>query len=310
MESKVEKLIIIGSGPAGLTAAVYAARGGLNPLVVSGRTPGGQLMLTTDVDDFPGFSEGIQGPKLMAQFRAQAEKFGTRFVAEDVVEVDFKKPPFIIQTETQKLLAQTVIIATGASAKWLGLPSEQRLIGRGVSACAVCDGPFFKGKRVVVVGGGDAAMREAQHLSKFALSVTVIHRRETLRAQEVLQKLIRGKTNVLILLNSVVEEVLGQEKVTGVRVKNLASGKSSILETDGVFLAIGHKPSTEFLQGQVNLNEQGYLVVENETLTSVPGVFAAGDVADWKYRQAVSAAGAGCKAALDAEEYLEHLKLG
>lgn len=309
MDQKSEKVVIIGSGPAGLTAAIYAARGNLEPLVIAGREAGGQLMLTTDVDDFPGFPEGIQGRDLMAKFRAQAEKFDTRFLAEDVLSVDFSSQPFTINTETKVIKTQTVVIATGASAQWLGLPSEQRLRGRGVSACAVCDGPFFRDKRVIIVGGGDAAMREAQHLSKYAKEVTVVHRRDELRAQPALRELVKAKPNVSFSFNSAVEEVLGKEKVTGVKIKNVVSGEESTLDIDGIFLAIGHKPNTSFLQGQVELNDKGYIVVKHETETSVPGVYVAGDVADWKYRQAVTAAGAGCKATLDVEEYLENIKI-
>lgn len=306
---KIEKLVIIGSGPAGLTAAIYAARGNLNPVVFAGREAGGQLMLTTDVDDFPGFPEGIQGPELMLLMRKQAERFGTRFYSEDVVAAGFKNKPFVVQGESQKVWTECVIVATGASAMWLGLPSEQRLIGKGVSACAVCDGLFFKGKNVVVVGGGDTAMREAQHLSKVCKQVTVVHRRGELRAQAALQQLVRSKPNVDFILNSVVDEVLGEEKVVGVRLKNVQTDKVGELPIDGVFIAIGHHPNTGFLQGQLELDKKGYIVVADETYTSVEGVFWAGDVADKKYKQAVTAAGAGCKAALDAQEYLEKLKL-
>lgn len=307
-QPKVEKLIIVGSGPAGLTAAIYAARGNLNPLVVAGREAGGQLMLTTDVDDFPGFPEGTQGPDLILNIRKQAEKFNTRFIEEDVISVDLSKKPFTIKTETQELLAQSVIIATGASAMWLGLPSEQRLRGKGVSACAVCDGFFFKGKEVIVIGGGDASMREAQHLSKYATKVTIVHRRDVLRAQPALQELVKSKPNVEFLWNSEVVEVLGEDAVTGVKIKNTQSEEVSEMPIGGVFLAIGHKPNTDFLKGQVELDEKGYIVVKDETQTSVEGVFFAGDVADKKYKQAVTAAGMGTKAALDVEEYLENLK--
>lgn len=304
----MEKLIIIGSGPAGLTAAIYAARGNLNPLVISGREAGGQLMLTTDVDDFPGFEAGIQGPELMEKVRKQAERFGTRFINEDVISVDFSKKPLTIITENQTVSAQAVIVATGASAMWLGLPSEQRLIGKGVSSCAVCDAFFFKGKQVIVVGGGDTAMREAAYLSKLCKQVTIVHRRDTLRAQAALQELVKSKQNVDFIWNTIVEEILGQEKVTGVKLKNTQNGQISQLEVDGVFVAIGHKPNTNFLKGQVELDQKGYVVLKNETHTSVEGVFVAGDVADYHYRQAVTAAGMGCKAVFDAEEYLESLK--
>lgn len=312
----IEKLVIIGSGPAGLTAAIYAARGDLNPLVIAGRTAGGQLMLTTDVDDYPGFPEGVQGPELMAKFKAQAERFRTRFINEDVTSVDFKNNPFIIKTETQQILAKSVIIATGSSAKWLGLPSEYRLIGKGVSACAVCDGPFFKDKKVVVVGGGDVAMREAQHLSKNAKAVTIVHRRDTLRAQEALQRVVKEKANVSFIFNSVIEEILGEDRVEGVRIKDLKTGQMKKLAVDGVFVAIGHNPNTKFLEGQLELDERGYVVIRGDahnlakdgTHTSVEGIFVSGDVADYHYRQGVVAAGSGAKAALDAEEYLENLK--
>lgn len=306
-----EKLIIIGSGPAGLTAAIYAARGNLNPLVIAGREAGGQLTLTTDVDDYPGFESGIQGPDLMAKMRKQSERFNARFLNEDVISVDLKTRPFVIQSESRRLMADSLIIATGASAMWLGLASEQRLRGKGVSACAVCDGFFFRGKSVAVVGGGDTAAREVNYLSKLCKQVIVIHRREKLRAQAALQELIKSKPNVKFIWNSTVEEVLGEDKVTGVKIKNTQTGKISSLEIDGLFIAIGHKPNTEFLKGQLELDKKGYMVrqLADETLTKIPGVFVAGDIADYKYRQAVTAAGAGCKAAFDAEEYLENLKL-
>ena len=306
----VEKLIIIGSGPAGLTAAIYSARAALNPLVISGREAGGQLMLTTDVDDFPGFEEGIQGPDLMAKMRKQAERFNTRFINEDVVSVNLQKKPFEIQSESRKLTTDSLIIATGASAMWLNLPSEQRLRGKGVSACAVCDGFFFKDKVVAVVGGGDTAMREANYLSKLCKQVTVMHRRGELRAQKALQDLAKSKKNINFIWNSEVDELLGQDKVTGVKIKNTQTGKISQLQIDGVFIAIGHSPNTDFLKGQLDLDEKGYIVVKDETKTSVNGVFVAGDVSDWHYRQAVTAAGAGCKAVFDTEEYLENLTTG
>lgn len=303
---KIEKLIIVGSGPAGLTAAIYAARGNLSPLVISGREAGGQLMLTTDVDDYPGFPEGIQGPQLMDLFRKQSARFETRFISEDVISVDFSSKPFKIRTETKELQTEAVIIATGASAKWLGLESEAKLIGKGVSACAVCDGLFFKGKDVIVVGGGDTAMREAQHLSKVCNSVTIVHRRDEFRAQAALINLIKTKPNVKFLMNSVIEELIGEEKLERVKIKNTQTNEISQLPIDGVFVAIGHKPSTSFLEGQLELDENGYIIVKENTKTSKEGIFVAGDVADHRYRQAVTAAGAGCMAALDVEEYLEH----
>ena len=305
---KIEKLIIIGSGPAGLTAAIYGARGGLSPLVVSGREAGGQLVLTTDVDDYPGFPEGIQGPDLMVKMRKQAQRFDTRFIDQDVTSVDFSKKPFVIITEDRNLQSESAIIATGASAMWLNLPSEQKLRGKGVSACAVCDGFFFKDKAVIVIGGGDTAMREAAFLSKLCKKVTVVHRRGKLRAQVALQELVKSKPNIDFIWNTVVEEILGQDKVTGVKLKNTQTGKISEMLIDGVFIAIGHKPNTDFLKGQLPLDEKGYVVVENETHTKIPGVFVAGDVADYHYRQAVTAAGMGCKASLDVEEYLENIK--
>jgi len=306
--SQIEKLVIVGSGPAGLTAAIYSSRGGLSPLVIAGREAGGQLMLTTDVDDFPGFPEGIQGPDLMIRMRAQAQRFETRFIDEDVVSVDLKKKPFVIKTETQSLKTETLIIATGASAMWLDLESEQRLRGKGVSACAVCDGFFFRDKDVIVVGGGDTAMREAQHLSKVCKSVTIVHRRGEFRAQPALEELVRSKPNIKFLMESVVDEVLGEDRVSGVKIKNTKTGKVEEMPIDGVFIAIGHKPNVEFLNGQVEL-DGGYIKVSNETNTNINGVFVAGDVADHHYRQGVTAAGSGCKAALDVEEYLEHDKL-
>lgn len=305
MTSTEEKLVIIGSGPAGLTAAIYAARGGLNPLVIAGRGAGGQLMLTTDVDDFPGFPQGIQGPELMTNMRQQAERFHTRFINEDVTTVDFSTKPFTIHTETQTITSETVIVATGASARWLGLDSEQKFIGRGVSACAVCDGLFFKDKDLIVIGGGDTAMRETQHLSKVAKTVTVVHRRSEFRAQSALVDLIKSKPNVKFIFDSELSEVVGDQKVTGAKIKNVKSGDVSELPIDGIFIAIGHKPNTDFLKGQIDLDEHGYVVFHDLTRTSCEGVFVAGDVSDQRYRQGVTAAGVGAAAALDAEWYLE-----
>jgi thioredoxin reductase (NADPH) len=305
MDSKTEKLTIIGSGPAGLTAAIYAARGGLNPLVISGRAAGGQLMLTTDVDDYPGFEDGIQGPDLMIKMRKQAERFDVRFVDEDVISVDFKQRPLTIKTETQEIKSETVIIATGAQASWLGLESETRLRGRGVSACAVCDGFFFKGKNIVVVGGGDTAMREAQHLSKIANKLYVVHRRGEFRAQKALVDLVTSKENVEVLYHNVVDEILGDDKVSAIKLKNVQTSEVSEMPIDAVFIAIGHKPSTEFLGNEIELDEKGYIKVSDEVFSSIPGVFVAGDVSDYRYRQAVTAAGAGTKATFEAEHYLE-----
>ena len=308
-QDEVEKLVIVGSGPAGLTAAIYAARGNLNPLVIAGREAGGQLTSTTDVDDFPGFENGVQGPELMGKMRKQAERFNTRFISEDVVYVDLKQKPFVVLTERSSLRTNSLIIATGASAQWLNLDSEQKFRGKGVSACAVCDGFFFKGKVVAVVGGGDTAMREANYLSKLCQQVIVIHRRDALRAQPALQELVKSKSNVEFVWNTEITEVLGQEKVTGVKIRNTQTGQISELAVDGLFVAIGHEPNTGFLKGELALDEKGYIVVTGETKTNIPGVFVAGDVADHKYRQAVTAAGAGCKAAFDVEEYLEKIEL-
>ncbi len=309
MEDKTHKLVIIGSGPAGLTAAIYAARGNLNPVVVAGRAAGGQLMLTTDVDDFPGFPEGIQGPDLMINMRQQAARFETQFIDEDVLSVDFSQKPFTIKTESKTLKAESVIVATGASAKWLEIPSEKPLIGKGISACAVCDGLFFRGKDVIVVGGGDTAMREAQHLSKVCKSVTIIHRRDQLRAQPALENLVKSKDNTKFIFNTTIEEFIGTDKLESVKLKNVQSGEITEMPMDGVFVAVGHQPNTGFLSGQLKLDDHGYIEVTNETHTSVEGVFFAGDVADKKYKQAVTAAGMGCKAALDIEQYLEHQPL-
>lgn len=300
----MEKVIIIGSGPAGLSAAIYASRSDLNPLVVAGRAAGGQLMLTTDVDDFPGFPEGVQGPDLMSAIRKQAERFGTRFIEEDVVSVDLKVHPFVVQSESRRLTTESLIIATGASAMWLGLSSEQKLIGKGVSSCAICDGFFFKDKEILVVGGGDSAMREAQHLSKFGKNVTIVHRRDSFRAQPALIELVKSKPNIKFLFNKVVKEILGKEKVSGVKLADTVTGEITEIPADGIFIAIGHKPNTDFLKGQIELDEKGYIVAKGDTQTSAQGVFFAGDVADKKYKQAVTAAGMGVKAALDCEDYL------
>jgi len=307
MDPQIERLIIIGSGPAGLTAAIYAARGGLNPLVISGRAMGGQLMLTTDVDDYPGFEDGIQGPDLMMKMRKQAERFEVRFIDEDVESVDFSKKPFTIKAESRELRAESVIIATGAQASWLGLESETKFRGRGVSACAVCDGFFFKGKDIIVVGGGDTAMREAQHLSKIANKLYVVHRRDQFRAQKALVDLVTSKNNVEVLYDTVLDEVLGVEFVTGAKLKNVKTNETRELPVGAIFIAIGHKPSTDFLKGHIELDERGYIKVKDEVFTSVPGIFSAGDVSDYRYRQAVTAAGAGTKATFEVERYLEQM---
>ncbi len=301
----MHKVIIIGSGPAGLTAAIYAARGGIEPIVVSGNEPGGQLILTTDVENFPGFPDGIKGPDLMENMRRQAEKFGTKFVDGAVTSVDFSSQPFKVTVGDQTLTAEVVIIATGSSAMWLGLESEKRLKGKGVSACATCDGFFFKSKDVVVVGGGEVALEEALFLAKLVKSVKLIHRRDELRAMRIMQQRAFSNPKISFVWNSVVEDILGENKVEGIRIKNVQTGERSEIKCDAVFVAIGHKPNTEILRGQVELDYKGYVKKGKGGRTSVEGVFVAGDVYDYVYRQAVTAAGSGCKAAIDVIKYLE-----
>jgi len=304
----VHDTIIIGSGPAGLTAAIYATRANLRTLVIAGQVAGGQLMLTTDVENYPGFPEGVQGPELMELWRKQAERFKGEFVDENVTKVDFSKRPFKVGVGERSYEARTIILATGANAKYLGLPNETRLKGRGVSACAVCDGFFFKGLDVVVVGGGDTAMEESLYLAKLCTSVTIVHRRNEFRASKIMQDRVLATTNIRVVWDSEVVDVLGDQRVEGVRIKDVRTGATSDLVVRGLFLAIGHVPATEAFEGQLKL-AKGYVVLKPHdgfaTATSVEGVFAAGDVHDFRYRQAVTAAGFGCMAALDAQQWLQ-----
>jgi thioredoxin reductase (NADPH) len=301
-----EKLIIIGSGPAGLTAALYAARADLNPLIFEGVAAGGQLMITTDVENYPGFPDGIMGPELMDQFRKQAERFGARLRQVDVTEVDFSVRPFRVDVGADEYTADSVIVATGAEAKWLGVPGEKTLTGKGVSACATCDGFFFRDQRLVVVGGGDTAMEEALFLTKFASKVTVVHRRDEFRASKIMAARVLEHEKIEVIWNTIVTEITGEDTVSGVTLQDTVNGETRQLETHGVFVAIGHKPTTDLFVDQLEMDANGYLEVADDgsTRTSVEGVFAAGDVADHVYRQAVTAAGTGCRAAIDAERWL------
>jgi thioredoxin reductase (NADPH) len=301
------QVIIIGSGPAGYTAALYTARANLQPLMIGGYETGGQLMLTSDVENYPGYPKGVQGPEMMQDFREQVERFGAEVLDVDATEVDFSKRPFTVVTADATYTAESVIVATGAAAKWLDVPGEELLRGRGVSACATCDGFFFRDRRIVVVGGGDTALEEALFLTRYAQTVSVIHRRDTLRASKLLQQRARNNPKIDFIWNSVVEAIEGEDKVTGVRLRNLVSGERRTLATEGVFVAIGHQPNTEIFRGQLELDAMGYICMPDPatTYTNIPGVFAAGDVRDHRYRQAVTAAGDGCKAAIDAERWLE-----
>ncbi len=307
-EAEHVKVLIIGSGPAGYTAAIYAARAELQPVMLAGLQFGGQLMLTTDVENYPGFPASVAGPEMMDLFQNQAERFGTRILNEDALRVDLSKRPFRVETEDKAFLADAVIIATGASAKWIGLPSEQRLMNKGVSACATCDGALYRGKAMAVVGGGDTAMEEALFLTRYGTKVTLIHRRDQLRASKIMQERAKKNEKIEFVWNSAVDEVLGDEFVTGLRLKNLETGALSTLPVEALFVAIGHKPNTDLFRGQLDLDEVGYLKVEpGTTRTRIPGVFACGDAMDPTYRQAVTAAGTGCMAAIDCERWLaEH----
>jgi thioredoxin reductase (NADPH) len=303
--SDVRELIIIGGGPAGYTAALYAARANLAPLVIEGFNWGGQLMITSDVENYPGYPDGVMGPDMMSEFRRQAERFGTEFVVDDVTRVDFSERPFRIWVEDEEYRANTVIIATGASARWLGLPGEQQFQGRGVSACATCDGAFFRDKELIVVGGGDSAMEEATFLTRFATKVTIVHRRDEFRASQIMLDRARANEKIEFLTNTVVDEILGDGKVEAVRLRDTETGETWEHKVDGVFVAIGHDPNTTLFVDQLEHDSAGYLITKpGSTETNVVGVFAAGDVQDHTYRQAVTAAGSGCMAALDAERLL------
>jgi thioredoxin reductase (NADPH) len=304
-DTRHRKVIIIGSGPAGLTAALYAARANLEPLVLAGNVPLGQLMITSDVENYPGFPNGVQGPELMQLFREQAERFGTTIIDRDATRVDFGARPFGVWIGEDEYRGDAVIVATGASALWLGLPSEEAFRGRGVSACATCDGFFFRGREIAVVGGGDTAMEEALFLTRFADKITIVHRREAFRASKIMAERAINHPKIEVIYNSEVVEVTGDSTVSGLRLRDTISGEESNLEVQGLFIAIGYKPNTDLFAGQLELDERGYLKVVDETGSGIEGVFIAGDVHDHRYRQAVTAAGDGCKAAIDAERWLE-----
>ena len=307
----MRNVVIIGSGPAGLTAAIYTARANLRPVLIQGAHAGGQLTLTTEVENYPGFRHAIMGPDLIKEMRAQAERFGTEFLSGDVTAVDLTTLPLRVTVETQRTIeTKTLIIATGASAIWLGVPGETLLMGHGVSSCATCDGFFFRGQELVVVGGGDTAMEEANFLTRFASKVSVVHRRDKLRASKIMQDRAFKNEKITFVWNSVVEEILGDGIVTGVRVRNIVTNHVSELKCAGVFVAIGHSPNTALFEGHVEMDGRGYIVTKHGMATNVPGVYAAGDVQDIHYRQAITAAGSGCMAAMDAERYLEALEAG
>ncbi len=307
MPDSVRKTIIVGSGCAGLTAAVYSARANLKPLVINGHEPGGQLSLTTLVENFPGFPEGVQGPELVENIRKQAERFGAEYLTADVTGSDLRQNPFVLRTSKGDLRCETLIIASGASARWLGLPNEQALIGHGVSSCATCDGFFFSGKEIVVVGGGDSAMEEALFLTRFATKVTIIHRRDEFRASKIMLQRAREHPQIQFLHDTVVVDVYDAEKkeVTGLKLRNVKTGKTWDFAASALFLGIGHIPNTRFLEGQLETDVDGYLLTRDYVHTGIPGVYACGDVADRRYRQAITASGTGCMAAIEAERYLE-----
>ncbi|HEX2615342.1 MAG TPA: thioredoxin-disulfide reductase [Nitrososphaera sp.] len=302
-------VLIIGSGPAGYTAGVYTSRAKLATLIISGTLPGGQLMTTSEVENYPGFPNGIFGPELMMNMRQQAERFGATIVDDEVTEVDFKKKPFLITTHGEKYTAEAVIVCTGASPRKLGIDAEQQFGGRGVSYCATCDGPFFKGEDIVVVGGGDTALEEATFLTKFGKSVKIVHRRDTLRASKILQDKALENPKIEFMWNNVVSDIKGDKKVNTVHIKDIKTGKEKTIKAGGLFVAIGHEPNTSIFQGNLELDDKGYIVLKDHTKTSVEGVFAAGDVHDHRYRQAVTAAGFGCMAAIDVERWLSERKL-
>ncbi len=305
----VESVVIIGSGPAGLSAAIYTAREGFSPLLIGGAVSGGQLMLTTAVENMPGFPDGVQGPELIELMRKQAEKFGTRFVNEDVTGVEFSSKPLVVRTESNEYQARSVIIATGANAKVLGIPSESKLFGHGVSTCATCDGPFFKNRDVVVVGGGDTAMEDSLFLTRFCRSVTIVHRRDAFKASKAMQDKVMSNPKIKVIWNSEVSEIIGDESVSGVRIKD-SSGRVTEMQAGGVFVAIGHAPNTKFLAGSMRLDSEGYIITHDEVLTDKEGVYVAGDNADRYYRQAGTASASGIKAALRVREYLQGMQKG
>ncbi len=305
----VEKLVILGSGPAGLSAAIYASREGFEPLVLGGFAPGGQLILTTKVENYPGFPDGVDGPVLIEQMMKQAKRFGTRFAYENVTEVDFSRKPFRIKTAEKEYEAECVIVATGANAKWLGIESEKKFVGRGVSVCGTCDAAFFKGKDVIVVGGGDTAMEDSTFITRFANSVTIVHRKDSFRASKPMQDRVFANPKIKVIWNTTVEEITGDKSVTGVKLRNLLTKQLTDMKIDGVFIAIGYAPNTEIFKGKLNLDQMGYIIPKDEVYTGIDGVFVAGDVADHFYRQAATAAGSGVKAALVAREYLQGLEL-